>query len=671
VELAEEDTTNTTTFVATVLYHDTKSASVTKQALPRVLRDMVTEPAEIFMPSGEDTCVAEWKLLRQYIAPLFGVRYVSEYQSDDLRPENMRAYDVDPMAANKMPAWRGAGLEGATGPNTGLQQKAPETEYQIRTKIHTMRSRYPGDKVDNAGGTYDEDSEDELRGDPMQDELGVDRREDTEMNCHCPTPATCVCVEDMNRPVPDVIVRECRRMTLAVVNFLRDVHGLDTTHIKCEFVENYDKKLVLQSLYEVVFRNEAVYQSLLESSILADVPDGMDQEPAFADALYGADSPTASAKHDNALKPRTGARTGARANVSQSQTLESQYGGDVRRFKGQRPGEVVMDTRPAVNWRRTAKQASKEILALNNELLQKQKTWASERRNLVSRIAGMEQQQNGGRLNITQLKEKNDALERLVDDLRLEGDQNDQNTKVGKDELKALRVEMAQRQNTISRMQKDQVQGMEQQQSGDAQSNYTDKSSQIRDLRNAHRQSGHELQESDRAKGQMLDRLQTEQVKNEEMAQLMDLMRDFTPKYFETVSTLLQEARGNFDGGMGIASLDEYVFDQGWGRLKMQIADNYRRSIRDMKNKPAWGGGPGDRRSAHGINMAKTQNMRPQSGKAQRRGNGSVVMRHFQPPMRGDFGNGYMDGPELAAFVTPTGANRAMQQMNGQQRNGF
>jgi hypothetical protein len=459
-------------------------------------------------------------------------------------------------------------------------------------------------------------------------------------------------------------------MTLAIVNFLRDVHGLDTTHIKCEFVENYDKKLVLQSLYEVVFRNEAVYQSLLESSILSDVPDAIDQEPPFADALFGADSPSKGAKQDNALHPRTGSRP----NVSKSMTLESQYGGDLRRFKGQRPGEVVEDRRPAVNWRRTAKQASMEILALNNELLQKQKTWAAERRNLCSRIEGMEQQQNGGRLNITHLKEKNNALERLVDDLRLEGDHNDQNSKFGKDEVKALRLELEQRQNVITRMQKGGQQGMEQQQQqgggkgegGD--SNYKDNGSQIRDLKNAHRQSGHELQESDRAKRQMLDRLQGEEVKNEQMAQLMDLMRDFTPKYFETVSTLLQEARGNFDGGMGIANLDEYVFDQGWARLKTQIADNYRRSIRDMKNKPAWGGGPGDRRSPGGS-MAKTQQMRPGTSQL-RRGNGSVQMRQFQPPMRGDFGNGYKDGPELAAFATQTGANRAMQQMNGQQMGG-
>jgi hypothetical protein len=98
---------------------------------------MVTEPAEIFMPSTDDTCVAEWKLLRQYIAPLFGVRYVSEYQADDLRPENERAYDVDPTAAGKTP-WRGAGQEN----EHAIVPKAPETKYNIRTKIHTMRSRY-------------------------------------------------------------------------------------------------------------------------------------------------------------------------------------------------------------------------------------------------------------------------------------------------------------------------------------------------------------------------------------------------------------------------------------------------------------------------------------------------------------------------------------------------
>ena len=70
------------------------------------------------------------------------------------------------------------------------------------------------------------------------------------------------------RPVPDVVVREARRSTLAVVDFLMDVQGLDVTHIKCEFIQRYDKRLVLHDLYEVEFRDDVVFDHVLGTSLM-------------------------------------------------------------------------------------------------------------------------------------------------------------------------------------------------------------------------------------------------------------------------------------------------------------------------------------------------------------------------------------------------------------------
>ena len=83
------------------------------------------------------------------------------------------------------------------------------------------------------------------------------------MKCKCPTPAACIHNGDLNRDVPKVIVREARRLTLAVVNFLKDVQGIELSRIKCEFVENYEKRLVLHSVYDIHFKNSTVYDLLL------------------------------------------------------------------------------------------------------------------------------------------------------------------------------------------------------------------------------------------------------------------------------------------------------------------------------------------------------------------------------------------------------------------------
>jgi len=106
---------------------------------------------------------------------------------------------------------------------------------------------------------------------------------------------------NLNRPVPDVVTRECRRLTLAVVNFLTDVQGLAPGRIKCEFVQDSSKRLTLHAVYEVKWVDEDRYAAVMQgvysgwtgggagmgSSAMLDPLKELEQQEAMDDdALY-------------------------------------------------------------------------------------------------------------------------------------------------------------------------------------------------------------------------------------------------------------------------------------------------------------------------------------------------------------------------------------------------
>ncbi len=119
------------------------------------------------MPTADTPVVSQWKLLKQFVAPLGGVRYVCAFQASDARDAHTRTFDADPNARKP---WKGAGA----APGTAFSK--PEDAYDIRTKVHTYRSRYRPEKIDLAG-EYDQVSGDDSEGE-LVDEFGNNLQSD-------------------------------------------------------------------------------------------------------------------------------------------------------------------------------------------------------------------------------------------------------------------------------------------------------------------------------------------------------------------------------------------------------------------------------------------------------------------------------------------------------------
>ena len=66
---------------------------------------------------------------------------------------------------------------------------------------------------------------------------------------------------------------------------------------------------------------------------------------------------------------------------------------------------------------------------------------------------------------------------------------------------------------------------------------------QLDELLNGARDGGVALNTAQKVRDQLLEKLQIEEEKTAQFAQMLDLTREFTPKYYDTVRILLDEAR--------------------------------------------------------------------------------------------------------------------------------
>lgn len=643
--LAREDPINTTSLVAVANHDDSRVSSVPIQMLPRVLRELVMEPMELLTSSLGEPVIAQWKLVKQFFKPVGNVRYVCEYTAMDQRSSHTR--DFFPSSQK----WTPNGPNARTPRARGKSEVGPQDEYEMVTKIHTFTSRYKQSSIDLDG---DYDRLDENEEDPLTDDEYIDpfgnrlhtngaRSDVNEFEMRA---------TDINKAVPDVIVRESRRCTLAVVDYLLDVQGLDITHIKCEFVQRFDKRLVLHDLYEVEFRDEVSFDHVLD--------DMMDNEmPISGSGLHGGhDGGISREDLSSSRKPVSASRGGKRregetrpfnsrwektqrrnvesnaAEVTEcflpDRAFESQKEADERRHRGERfDPNLPLQSDVKVNWKRAAKQAHTEVLALNNELLVKEKRWHAARVGFLKRLEAREAKVNHADRTAKQLKEQNRALEGLVDDLRIESDQQNETVQRLERMTADLNQELMGNERRLGRMKDDTYKDTglieKLQQENDAQR------AQIEELCGGAKQGGAALNIAQKVRDQLLEKLQIEEEKTAQFAQLLDLVREFTPKYYDTVRILLDEARGTFNtDGSNSSILDKYVFDSGWGRLKHKIAKAYRQSVKDMKRDGPMGSRTASRRAASAGSTLRRSGgaTRGMSGSSSQE---STLMRHFSP----------------------------------------
>lgn len=529
LRLAEEDEHNTSTYCAVVVHSDTRSTVVTKQSLARVLRHITIEPANTVAQFGAEPLVNQWKLVKPFITPVAGARYVSTFLLVDpsvatrTQSTKHKAWGSGTskllFAAEGCRCTGGCNCHDHTSAQHGSLPNGRSVEnydnYEIRTRVHSYVSRYGVDKMEQPSSNFDQfDDVDVLH--KLQDEHHVAKREEMDLDCHCSNPRSCVHICDLSKPVPQSVIRETRKMILAVVNYLKDCHGLECTQIKCEFVLSGDKQMVLHSLYDVKFRNEARYEQILNNNLLVDMA-GLSAPSA---SLQMSDGYMATASTH--FQSTSGIRSSARPKTSHKEATQiekmpstrSQFPLDLTVFEEQNTlshglsqGKPTDPTKKVANWKRLCLQANEEILALNNEILTKESAWARERLDLSNRIVGLEHVAREAKQHVT---DKTLAMGEFISNMKNETD--------------AIKEQKIHLQNLTRTMEPK------------------------KDKRN-HR-----------------DELE---IINE-LAQMLDLFRDLVPKTFEHVRMMVEEVRGP---NVADELIDTYAFNPSWAKLKRAVLE--------------------------------------------------------------------------------------------------
>lgn len=663
VNLARGDPLNSTSLAAIASHGDSRISAVPVEALPRVLREMVVEPTDVLTANLDEPRIAQWMLVRQFFAPVQNLRFVCEYKALDLRNQHTKSFDVAPKA------WTPNGNNARTPRARGNEPTTPKDEYELITTVHTFRSRFRANRID-LDGNYDQLAQNDatLSEDENEDEFGNRLQTDVELTTHAKDRGQNV-VPDVNKPVPDVIVREVRRCTLAIVDYLLDVQGLDVTHIKCEFIQRFDKKLVLHDVYEIEFRDDIIFDNVLDDMLEHDMPmtgnGGLSGDQSFGNgdndddhfAPRGAMSQTVPGRPKTPKQGNSGKHFASRFNATQRQhidsktpdddvfapdrTFVSQKEADERRHRGEKcDPNAPLQSDVKVDWKRAAKQAHREVLALNNEMLVKERQWQAARTQLLKRLEAREAKANHADRTESKMKGQNMNLEILVNDLRMENSQQGEEMTRLENVVAQLRDDLKGADMRVSRMRNDTMKDT--QLIEELERDRQGQRGAIGELIEGARDGGDELSAMRKVRDQLLSKLALEEEKTAQFAQLLDLTKEFTPKYFETVRILLDEAKGSYNtDASNVSIIDKHVFDAGWGRMKHKIARAYRQSVKGLKRddgaaRPrarSGSAGPAGTAGPQRSQSAKTAQRRvPQRRTAPESSNQeATLMRHFMP----------------------------------------
>ena len=205
-------------------------------------------------------------------------------------------------------------------------------------------------------------------------------------------------------------------------------------------------------------------------------------------------------------------------------------------------GNLLLVTACDLCRKRAAKQAAAEVVGLNSELVQRERAWAEEKLRLLATIEQAEVKTRALSLSNTSAGGRERELERELDDVRLVQEQERAEARRLEAHVARLSSELEQASSRMERMRHaSQLEGGA---FGNLKSEHANKTEQLRELQEAAARNGDALSAAERVRDELLGRLREEEDKSEEFAQTLDLIKGFTPKYFDTVRVLLNEAKG-------------------------------------------------------------------------------------------------------------------------------
>lgn len=233
LKLARADPANVTPYVAMVVHDDAHTAPVSHEAIGTVIQYFggpAATPDSRSTPARLDT----FQLVRAYVHPYMGLRYATTYTC------------ASPMTAQEMIKMHG---------------KAAFTKGLVRVDPSVLppgSSSCPPPSLNTASLSGTNRSSVDLHRsyslDTMvtrfADKYAVLPEDQPYFNLLVPTAPGEPERSLLEGPVslPDVLRRECERITISIVSFLAYAHGLCVKSLTCELIQNFDKQLILTSI---------------------------------------------------------------------------------------------------------------------------------------------------------------------------------------------------------------------------------------------------------------------------------------------------------------------------------------------------------------------------------------------------------------------------------------
>lgn len=201
IQRADNDPSNMTHHVAVLVQSDKATILIGRDELPSVLRTLGDLPVSQklsnhgYADAGADDL---YQIVKAYVHPLNGLRFVTTFKS--------KAGEKD---------------ENGRVP----RDRHGRVAYTLATEVRKYTERYSVDQASR--DFYDH---------PFS------QADDTRMGAN-----------SNFAEVPEAIFRECDRMTLILVDFMKRIHGVGIQYLQVEFVQSFTKRLYMHDIVDVVF----------------------------------------------------------------------------------------------------------------------------------------------------------------------------------------------------------------------------------------------------------------------------------------------------------------------------------------------------------------------------------------------------------------------------------
>ncbi len=266
------DPSNVTSYTAMIQHDDEHCAPVTEEGLEKVLQHLgATAPVPISPLSTSSSSLSSsaltgragsldtFQVVRAYVHPFLGLRYSCSYLITGLDTgfSALRAQGRAAFTKGFVRVEGGATATTvtATAPTTTTTTMSSRPSYMISTSVHKFIDRYnvlPADRnyfnlaVPIPSSSSSSSSASSASTSLPDDDLSAS------LSSSSYTPVHSILDSTGAITLPDVLRRECERVTLSFVAYLTRAHALSVRAIDCEFVQDFSKRLILTAVDGVV-----------------------------------------------------------------------------------------------------------------------------------------------------------------------------------------------------------------------------------------------------------------------------------------------------------------------------------------------------------------------------------------------------------------------------------